>query len=79
MNTIQNLLPQANFALSDNDAGASAGANSGGNVAMGLLAMNIGNPAIATASAINIAPITQVNLGFNFGTLFDNDVAVDVG
>ncbi|MFN3687252.1 hypothetical protein [Salinarimonas sp.] len=79
MNQLQNLLPQANLVFSDNDAGAVAGANSGGNIAMGLLALNAGNPALAVANAVNVAPITQVNLGFNFGALFDNDLGIDVG
>ena len=54
-------LKQTNFNLSDHDAEATSVANSGYNDVHGLLAVNAGNPAVSTPTAVNIAPIHQSN------------------
>ena len=67
----------ANF--SDYDASASSGANSGNNTVVGgLLAINAGNPAISTAVALNLSPITQNNVGVDLDTIVDPDI-LDIG
>ena len=67
----------ANF--SDHDAGAISGADSGNNAVVGgLLAINAGNPAISTAVAVNLSPITQSNVGVDLGTIIDPDI-LDIG
>jgi hypothetical protein len=54
-------LKQTNFNHSDHDAEANSVANSGYNDVHGLLAVNLGNPAVSTPTAVNIAPIDQSN------------------
>ena len=54
-------LKQTNFNQSDNDAEAGSVANSGYNDVHGLLAVNLGNPAVSSPTAVNIAPISQSN------------------
>lgn len=67
-------LQQANWNFSDHDATATAIANTGGNVVSGLIALNVGNPAIATATAINVSPVTQINLGLDLSSIIDGDI-----
>lgn len=73
------LLQQMNLNLGDNDASAGAIGHTGGNTVLGsLVAINAGNPANASAVAINVAPVTQVNLGFDFDSIADADLVLDV-
>lgn len=73
------LFQQMNFNVGDNDATAGAIGDTGGNTVVGgLVAINAGNPANALATAINVAPVTQVNLGLDFDSIADNDFAFDV-
>jgi hypothetical protein len=77
MNTT--LFEQTNFNFGDNDAAAGAIADTGGNTVVGgLVAINAGNPANALANAINVAPVTQVNLGLDFDSIADSDLNLDV-
>lgn len=78
MNSILSFLQQSNLNFSDHDATAGAVANSGGNFASGLIAINAANMATATAAAVNISPVTQVNLGLDIGSIADGDVITDV-
>ena len=65
--------------VSDHDAGAISGADSGNNAVVGgLLAINAGNPAISTAVAVNLSPITQSNVGIDLDTVVDPDI-LDIG
>jgi hypothetical protein len=78
-NVISSLLKQGNWNVSDNDAEAGAGADSGGNdVIGGLLGINAGNLATATAAAVNVSPITQINLGLDLGAIIDGDLGADI-
>ncbi len=70
-NTLASLLNQQNVNLGGNIADAESDANTGENVVAGLLAINAGNPATSTAAALNIAPVTQTNIGV------DPDIVVD--
>ena len=80
-------MPNTNFStflqgianISDHDATAISGANSGSNTVLGgLVAINAGNPAISTAVAVNLSPITQSNVGVDLDTLVDPDL-LDIG
>ena len=80
-------MPNTNFSaflqgianISDHDASANSGANSGDNAVVGgLVAINAGNPAISTAVAVNLSPITQSNVGVDLDTLVDPDM-IDIG
>lgn len=78
-NAITSLLDMGNWNVSDNDAIAGADADTGGNdVIGGLIGINAGNLATATAAAVNVAPITQVNLGLDLDALLDADLLADI-
>jgi hypothetical protein len=70
-NTLLSLVDQDNINLGANVAHAASGANSGGNLVAGLIAINAGNPATSTAAALNVAPVTQTNIAI------DPDIVVD--
>lgn len=78
-NAIATLMDQGNWNISDNDAIAGSSASSGGNdVIAGLIGINAGNLATSTAAAVNVSPITQINLGLDLDALLDGDVAADL-
>ena len=73
-NTLFNFLDQTNLNAGLNLAHATSGANSGNNAVFGgLVAINAANPATSTAAAINDAPVTQTNLGFDLDSILDPD------
>ena len=74
-NTLISFLGQGNFNGGINVADADSIANSGNNhVLGGLLAVNAGNPAVSTAAALNIAPVTQTNIAIDPDFIIDSDV-----
>ena len=73
-NTLLSFLDQDNLNEGLNVANATSAANSGNNAVVGgLLAINAANPATSTAAALNIAPVTQTNLGFDLDSILDSD------
>lgn len=79
MNSIFSLMEQGNWNVSDNDAIAGSTANSGGNdVIGGLIGINAANLATSTAAAVNVSPITQINLGLSLDSLIDSDIMADL-
>jgi len=78
-NTNWTTIFQGNANLSDHDANAVSGANSGGNLVVGgLAAINAANPATSTAAAANLAPVTQTNAAADFDAILDPDL-IDIG
>lgn len=77
-NSNLSFLQQGNWNYSDNDAMSAALANTGGNVVSGLVALNVANLATATATSINVAPVTQVNLGLDLSSIIDGDLNADI-
>lgn len=78
-NGIYSLFDQANWNVSDHDAEAGAAADSGSNdVLAGLIAINAGNLATATAAAVNVSPVTQVNLALDLDSIIDGDIGADI-
>ncbi len=78
-NSLNSLFGQENLNQSLNIAHADSDADSGHNVVFGgLLAINAANPATSTAAAINAAPVTQSNVGFDLDSILDPD-GVDIG
>ena len=73
-NTLVSFLDQDNVNLGSNSAEAISAANSGGNVLAGLVAINAGNPATATAAALNVAPVTQTNIAIDPDIIVDSDL-----
>ena len=73
-NTLVSFLDQDNVNLGSNSAEAISAANSGGNVLAGLVAINAGNPATATAAALNVAPVTQTNIAVDPDIIVDSDL-----
>ena len=65
---------QGNFNHSDHDANATSVANTGYNDVQGLLAANLGGPANSTATAVNLAPISQSNTAVDVDSLVDPDL-----
>lgn len=77
-NTNLSFLQQGNWNFSDHDATSLAQAGTGGNVLSGLIALNAGNLATATAAAVNVSPVTQVNLGLDLSSIIDGDINAEV-
>ncbi|WP_230532583.1 hypothetical protein [Microvirga roseola] len=77
-NGIFSLLEQGNWNISDHDATAGSAADSGGNFVAGLIAINAGNLATATAAAVNVSPVTQINLGLDLDSIVDGDIGADI-
>lgn len=77
-NSNLSFLQQSNWNFSDNDATSAALANTGDNVVNGLIGLNAGNLATATSTAINVAPVTQVNLGLDLSSIIDGDLTADI-
>ncbi|HSP23619.1 MAG TPA: hypothetical protein VLQ65_00445 [Saliniramus sp.] len=77
-NSNLSFLQQSNWNFSDHDATSLAQADTGGNILSGLIALNAGNLATATSAAVNVSPVTQVNLGLDLSSIIDGDVAADL-
>lgn len=73
-NTLLSFLDQDNVNVGANFATAFSGANSGGNLVAGLIAINAGNPATSTAAALNVAPVTQANIAIDPDIIVDPDL-----
>ena len=66
---------QSNVNLSDHDAGALSGANSGANsIIGGLLAINAANPSISTAIGLNFSPVLQSDAADSYLDMVDPDL-----
>lgn len=79
MNMNFSSLEQLNANYSTHSAPAAALSDSGGGLVYGgLLAASLLNPATSTAAGVNLAPVTQTNLGSNLDSIIDNDIFLDL-
>jgi hypothetical protein len=79
MNDIGTVISQLNAAIVGHNTAALAGSETGGNtVVADLVAVNAGNPAVATGTALDVSPITQTSIGTDIGTIVDTDIVLDV-
>ena len=79
MNEIDTIISQLNTALIDHNTAALAGSQTGGNTVIAdLIAVNAGNPAVATGTALDVSPVFQTSFGADIGTIVDTDIVLDV-
>lgn len=73
------ILEQLNANYSDHSSPAVATSDSGGgSVVGGLIAADLLNTSTSTAAGVNLAPITQANLGSDLDGIVDGDIFADI-
>lgn len=79
MNSNITELMQANLNHSNHSSPAIATSDSGGSdVVGGLIAISALNAATSTAAGVNLAPVTQANVGSDIDAILDADVFADL-